>query len=264
MSQPEKSPVQVLLFVGVILVISSLALSLASEGLRARKEANEKLDKQRNILKAFNVDLGATPTAEGVEAAYAKVESVVVDHRGAKIEDAQIVELDKTKPLEDQYKLLLRRAKGLAVSEEQIAGFQLPVYLLRSDDGAVSAYALPIVGDGLWGRMFGYISLEKDLNTVLGITFYSHKETPGLGAEITEAWFQQNFAGKKIQDAAGALRSVAVTKGRAADKFKEPDLQHYVDGISGATITSDGVTAMIRLYLDAYGSYFDQIRKGDS
>mgnify|MGYP000844831104 CR=1 FL=1 len=259
MSKPEKSSIQVLLFTGIILVISSLLLSAASEGLKSRKQANVKLDKQRNILKAFNVALGGKPTAAGITKAYTTIESVVVDSTGTAIEGADITKLDLAKKLQNQYKLLLSEEKGTVLSEEETAGIQLPVYQLRGDDGTIAAYAIPIVGDGLWGRIFGYVSLDSDLNTLRGITFYSHKETPGLGAEITEPWFQQNFVGKAVRDIEGTFQSVKVMKPGMADE----DSLHEVDGISGATITSDGVTDMLKLYLQAYGSYFEKIRKGD-
>ena len=125
----------------------------------------------------------------------------------------------------------------------------------------MTAYAFPIVGKGLWSTLYGYFALEGDLNTVRGITFYKHGETPGLGGEISKPWFQENFAGKRILDDDGSLVSVSVVKGFAADQYSDPgDLEHHVDGISGATITARGVSAMVKEALEQYEPYFSSIR----
>ncbi|MDP6717263.1 MAG: NADH:ubiquinone reductase (Na(+)-transporting) subunit C, partial [Pirellulaceae bacterium] len=122
-------------------------------------------------------------------------------------------------------------------------------------------YCVPIIGRGLWSKLYGYLSLESDLNTVKGITFYKHGETPGLGAEIEKSWFQDNFLGKKINDQTGTFISIEVVKGKATDAYagNEEKLSHAVDGISGATITSRGVTKMLHEDLTKYVPYFKQL-----
>ena len=117
-------------------------------------------------------------------------------------------------------------------------------------------YIIPLRGTGLWGPIWGYISLDNDMNTVYGAVFDHKAETPGLGAEINRDFFEKPFNGKRIFDLEGDFVSIAVVKGGA----KENDY-HGVDGISGGTITSDGVTAMLKERLDKYLPYFENKMK---
>lgn len=112
---------------------------------------------------------------------------------------------------------------------------------------------VPLRGAGLWNAIWGYISLEEDLNTVKGISLDHAGETPGLGAEITQGWFKERFEGEKIQDQSGEIVGVNVQKGYAGGNDKN---DNAVDAISGATITGDGVTAMISERLQHYKPYF--------
>jgi Na+-transporting NADH:ubiquinone oxidoreductase subunit C len=131
----------------------------------------------------------------------------------------------------------------------------LPIFKW-TDDGSdkASKYAFPISGKGLWSMLYGYLSLDGDLKTIAGISFYKHGETPGLGAEIEKSWFQTQFAGKKLYDASGNPTDFAVTK----PGVKETDTS--VDGISGATLTSKGVQALIRKDAAEYSNYFKSIK----
>ncbi len=228
------------LFISAIAVICSLLLSTAATALRERQQFNIALDIKKNILKSFDV---LPKDTNEVESFYRdNVVGIVVNARGKRVD----VDIGAVDP----------EAEGKKANvDEQL----YPVYVLRENDVDV-AYSIPIIGKGLWSTLYGYLSLESDLNTVRGITFYKHGETPGLGAEIEAAWFQENFKGKKILDAAGNLVSVSVVKGQATDKHTGSALSHYVDGISGATITSRGVTEMLKRDLTKYEAYFATIR----
>ena len=107
--------------------------------------------------------------------------------------------------------------------------------------------------------MYGYFAIEPDASTVKGITFYKHKETPGLGAEVDKNWFKNNFIGKKLVDIEGSLVSIEVVKGYVSDT--DPNAMHKVDGISGATITGKGVTTFLKSDLEKYEPYFAKIRR---
>ena len=130
----------------------------------------------------------------------------------------------------------------------------MPLYISNIDGS--EKYIIPLRGTGLWGPIWGYISLENDMNTVYGAVFDHKAETPGLGAEINRDFFEKPFNGKRIFDLQGDFVSIAVVKGGA----KENDY-HGVDGISGGTITSDGVTAMLKERLDKYLPYFENKMK---
>ena len=136
---------------------------------------------------------------------------------------------------------------------------RLEVYVME-ENGKVAAYVIPMKGTGLWGPISGYLALEPDCSTVRGVTFFAEKETPGLGAEITHTPFQSQFKGKHILDDSGKLVSIKVVKGKAAEVMPDA-LDHAVDGVSGATLTSNGVTNMFSDCLERYEPYFKKVRK---
>jgi Na+-transporting NADH:ubiquinone oxidoreductase subunit C len=227
------------LFALAVCVICSLALSMVSEGLKAKKELNEALDIKKNILKAVGLrePLPAKAGPKEILDVYAdKITEQVIDDAGEVVE-----------------------GKAPADIKEGEALYALYVY--REGDEVVS-YCFPIIGKGLWSTLYGYFAMEPDGITVRGITFYKHGETPGLGAEIERDWFQDNYKGKKIWDAANdTLRPVQVIKGKVEGIVSEEKEPFYVDGISGATMTSKGVTAMVDKWVNVYEPFFKQIRK---
>ena len=137
----------------------------------------------------------------------------------------------------------------------------LPVYT-RQDNGKIVAYCLPTQGKALWSTVKGYIALENDLNTVKGIIKYSHAETPGLGGEIDKEWFTSSFKGKTIRNSQGEIISIEVVKGKIRDGAK--GIEHKVDGISGATLTGNGLNEFIKTTLEKYEPYFNIVRGGSS
>jgi Na+-transporting NADH:ubiquinone oxidoreductase subunit C len=241
---PKHDNKYTLIFTGVVTLVCALLLSLADAGLKERRDANIALDMKKNILKAFQLLPAKASQAEALKL-YEQVSEVVLDHQGNVVTD---VTADKVVPE--------------AQEDLEEAQRRYPLYVLKGADGAVKAYAIPVFGKGLWSTCYGYLALDADANTVLGITYYKHGETPGLGGEIEAKWFQDNFKGKRILDQSGELVSVSVAKGKAADRHPGPELSHYVDGISGATITSNGVTAMLKKDLAKYELYFRTVRKG--
>lgn len=231
------SDFKVIRFAVIVCLGCSVFLSAAAIGLRERQEANLVFDMRRNILKSVDLFEPGMGEKEVNETYAEKVVGLVLNPDGSVIEGRDPATVDP----EEEPELL-------------------PMYQ-RVDDGEVTAYTFPVSGKGLWSTLYGYFALEEDLNTVRGLTFYKHGETPGLGGEIDKEWFQHNFVGKKIRTESGDIVSVAVVKGHAADKHPDPkELQHYVDGISGATMTSNGVTALLRAGLERYEPYFARLR----
>jgi Na+-transporting NADH:ubiquinone oxidoreductase subunit C len=231
------SDFKVIRFAIIVCLVCSVVLSAAAIGLRDRQEANLVFDQRRNILKSvglFQADMGE----QEVNAVYNESMLGLVLRADGSVVEGRLPE-DVNPKTEPELLLLYQRV----------------------DDGNVSAYSFPVSGKGLWSTLYGYFALEADLSTVRGLTFYQHGETPGLGGEIDKAWFQENFVGKKILDDAGELRSVTVVKGSAADKYSDPmELRHYVDGISGATITSRSVSLLLKAGLENYEPYFGGLR----
>ncbi|HMA84346.1 MAG TPA: NADH:ubiquinone reductase (Na(+)-transporting) subunit C [Desulfosalsimonadaceae bacterium] len=127
----------------------------------------------------------------------------------------------------------------------------LPLYLFTENQN-IQSYIIPIESQGLWGKIYAYMALENDGSTIAGFTVYKHSETPGLGGEIDTQWFQEKFEGKKIIDQTGNFVAVAIAKGEAEKKVPDQKLPHYVDGISGATLTGKYLTQGLQKTLSEY------------
>jgi Na+-transporting NADH:ubiquinone oxidoreductase subunit C len=135
------------------------------------------------------------------------------------------------------------------------------VYLIRGPTGELTRIILPVHGYGLWSTMYGFLALEADGETVAGVQFYDHGETPGLGGEIDNPNWQARWVGKRVFDEQGELR-IRVVKGPV--RPEDPDAPYEVDAISGATLTSEGVGRMVRFWLgeQAFGPYLERVRRG--
>lgn len=220
----------------VISVITAVLLAFASEGLKPLQQANVALDKKINILRSVRIE---TQKREDIERIYKnQVTELVVDAKGEVMSgigaNAIVLKDEVGKPAADR---------------------RLPVYVYTADGGK-KFYILPLYGVGLWGPIWGYVSLEGDFNTVYGAYFDHKGETPGLGAEISEKPFQQQFEGKKIMEG-DQFVSVYVTK--TTDKIPYGP-EHRVDGISGGTITSRGTDEMLKDCIAPYLSYFNKMK----
>jgi len=236
--------------IGFILIITALfglLLALAASALRERQQFNEEVNVKRNILMAVGVlDRDREMELDEIDAMYQEsVQSFAVDPEGTIVEGVSGESLD----LE------------VVLQNPDTSQHRYPVFV-ATDAGGSTVYAIPVFGKGLWSTLYGYLALEADLETVRGMTFYAHGETPGLGAEIEQAWFQDNFVGKKIYDA-GALRTIQVVKGTVENRIPDPgDRDYYVDGISGATITGRGVSNLLETKVALYEPFFRRIRAG--
>lgn len=220
-----------LLFAVALCLVCSLLLTAAATGLKGYQRENVELDRQRNLLKSVKlVSPDDSYSADDIRRLYSEnITEIMVDRNG------------RIEPKD-------RAAPG-----------DLPVYLYQIGD-AVKAYIIPINTRGLWGKIRGYLAIESDGATVAGFTVYQHSETPGLGGEIEQRWFQDNFVGKKIVGGDGAFVSVKVAKG-AVDAVVPADQQiNYVDGISGATLTGRFLTAGLKNILSEYEPVSVQFR----
>lgn len=227
-------------FATVVCVVCSLLLSATASTLKTRQDFNVELDRKLNVLKAFGVDIrpgGVALPASAVEDYFKNTISEVV--------------LDGTtgQPIEG---LASSQVDGKELAERK----KLPLYIWK-ENGQALKYAFPVSGKGLWSTIYGYLALEKDLSTVKGVTFYRHGETPGLGGECEKAWFQDNFKGKQV--IVDGQPKFEVVKGKVADRYPQGNA-HAVDGISGATLTGNGITKFVRRDLELYEKYFRLLR----
>lgn len=228
------------IFATIMVVVVAAVLSFAATQLKPFQDANVRLEKMQNIIYTIGVrdaaDESKPISREQAEGKYEQyiTEELVVDANGDVKEGTAAFDVDMAK----EYKKPL---------EERV----FPLYIAEKD--GEKYYILPLRGTGLWGPVWGYLSLEDDLNTVYGASFDHKTETPGLGAEISTAEFSSQFEGKSIMEA-GEFVSIEVVKGNATG-------DHEVDGISGGTITSVGVSDMVKEYVGAYIAYFEKISK---
>jgi Na+-transporting NADH:ubiquinone oxidoreductase subunit C len=214
-----------------MVVTVALLLSLAALQLKPFQDKNIEIEKKQNIL--ASVRINSTP--KDAQDLYAKfiTESFVLNNKGEKLEGV------------DAFGIEMKVELGKPASERK-----LPVFVASLENGS-KAYVFPLRGKGLWGPIWGYISLEKDLNTIYGALYDHQGETPGLGAEITTDWFRAPFQGKTIFKDSTEFVSIKVLKGGAPD-----DDPHAVDAISGGTITSKSLEAMLDSCLVQYKPYF--------
>lgn len=229
-------------------VVCSVFVSAAATVLKPAQARNKLLDEKRNILAAAGM-LEPGATAAQVEAAFAQFDPRIVDLASGEFVEGDALAYDYRAARKD-----VDQSRALS-SDEDLAGIKrLPermvVYLLPASDGSIGRVVLPVWGYGLWSTMWGFLALESDLNTVVGLGFYEHGETPGLGGEIDNPKWKALWPGKQVYDASGQP-AIDVTKNPGepgSDRAK-----HTIDALSGATITSNGVENMIRFWLGPNG-----------
>jgi Na+-transporting NADH:ubiquinone oxidoreductase subunit C len=222
----------IFIFATVMVAIVALILSSAALLLQPLQQKNAEIEKKRNIL----ASVGVEATEETAENLYDKfiTGSFALNSESEKVEgvDPFVVDVRKEqrKPLEEQV---------------------FPVFEASLEDGSKS-YIMPLQGKGLWGPIYGYISIKEDMRTINGVTFDHKSETPGLGAEINESWFEAQFVDKKLFEG-DEFVGILVQKGGA----EEGD-PHAVDAISGGTITSKALEAML---YDCLINYVEFLKK---
>lgn len=236
-------------FMAMICVVCSALVSVAAVTLRDRHQVNALRDRQRNVLVAAGlVERGEKVSEETVAELFeARVKTLVVDLEEGTIDTSiDPTTYDPRRAAQDpeQRRRLAENSAGLVAT----APYEL-VYELTDEDGELDAIVLPVAGRGLWSTLYGYLALEADLVTVRGIAFYEHAETPGLGGEVDSARWRASWKGRRAFDEEGKP-VIAVTKGPAPPPEDEP---HEVDGLSGATITANGVTGLVRFWLGEEG-----------
>jgi Na+-transporting NADH:ubiquinone oxidoreductase subunit C len=216
-----------ILYASIMVIIVAIGLAFTHQVLSEKQTKNVEIDKMQQILRSLRIDVNPneaeTKYNELIKNAY------LINPDGSKIEGSEGTETTDPAFTTDIAK---DKSKGLPVFEAEIYG--------------VKKYVIPMAGKGLWGPIWGYIAIDEDGSTVYGVDFSHAGETPGLGAEIVNPTFRKQFEGKElIKD--GEFKSIAVVK--AGQTIEGQD---YVDGISGGTITSKGVHAML---LNSIGEY---------
>jgi len=210
-------------FAAIMVVVVAVMLSFFAEFFKDQIRANVLLDKMNSILIAVDPEVDKTNAKEKFQA---HIKPFIVDGKGNKREVASEEALD------------VNLKNELA---KEAADRNMPVYEYTDTKGA-KKFILPLFGNGLWDEIGGYLALKPDMNSVAGAVFTHVGETPGLGAEMTKEWFTNNFIDEQLFDSQKNFKGIKVLKGKNNPLNKE---MHMVDGMSGATITGDGIQAMI-------------------
>jgi Na+-transporting NADH:ubiquinone oxidoreductase subunit C len=240
-----------LLYAAIIVVVAATALAFVSEALKPIQRSNIETEKRLNILSSARLaaDVAKSPNKNDYVANLFQkyiTDSYMIDYKGVKV-DGNAFTID----MKQQYDLLKEIASSSSAQSAANARekLRLPVFECTLENGNL-LYVVQCYGQGLWGPIWGYISLQDDCNTIYGAVFDHKGETPGLGAEIATAKYAAQFTGKTLFEK-GQFVSISVVKGgaRAGDS-------HAVDAISGGTITSNALQSTLFSSLEVYLPFF--------
>jgi Na+-transporting NADH:ubiquinone oxidoreductase subunit C len=224
-----------------MVVIVAVLLSFVSMQLKPIQDMNVEIEKKGDILRSVG---------EAGDVASVKDKNSFINEEFNKyITDSYVINYQGEIVDEDAFEITLNLKEQ---ADKDIKDRHFPVFIFTGEDGG-NKYIVPVRGKGLWGPIWGYISFEPDMETIYGAIYDHQGETPGLGAEINTDWFESAFKGKKIFDETGKFVSVKIVKGGTPDSNL-----HGVDAISGGTITSDGLSAMLVDYLEGYVNHFKE------
>ncbi|MDO5580631.1 MAG: Na(+)-translocating NADH-quinone reductase subunit C [Planctomycetia bacterium] len=238
-------------------IICSIIVSAAATTLKARQQENKELDKQLNVLRAAGlVEVRENPGSAKIKELFAKVDQVVVD-----------INTGKTEEKADPAKINAKDASALTGTDD-LAGIKsrpnkAVVYIVKGADKKPETIVLPIFGRGLWSTMYGFLALKGDLKTVANLTFYDHGETPGLGGEISNPSWTGKWSGKTaLADSVDPV--IRIIKGNVDPS--DPNAAQKVDGISGATLTGNGVNHTIDFWLgkNGFGPWLKNLKNKES
>lgn len=232
-------------YAGIMVILVAAILSSAAMLLKPLQERNEAVDKMQSILTAAGFE--DVDASNAIAIFNEKVTNmIVIDNEGNVLDDYT----GEGKENSTAFKVDL---KAELYSKSVNKPFRLPLYVIEKDNQKI--FIVPLRGVGLWGPVWGNIALKDDFKTVVGVAFGHKSETPGLGAEIETPIFENQFPGKTIFDDNGNFTSIEVIKGGVVNQPTALQ-KHKVDAISGGTITSNGVSDMLRNVLESYEPFF--------
>ncbi|MCB9567592.1 MAG: Na(+)-translocating NADH-quinone reductase subunit C [Myxococcales bacterium] len=248
-------------FAGAVSVVCGVLVASAAVALKPMQEANKTLDQRKQVISVAGVACAADATTpEAINKCYEEnIRPVVIDLKAGSIDaGVEAATFDMQRAMKDP-------ATSAAAPPNDAKVLRLPknakVYQVVAGD-EVKSLILPIQGYGLWSVLYGFLALDADGNTIKGITFYEHGETPGLGGEVDNPKWKSLWPGRKAYDASWKP-AIQVIKGQAGSPESAP---FAVDGLSGATITSNGVTKLVQFWLgeNGFGPYLSNFREGRS
>ncbi len=248
MAKKDSNSYTVVFSIIMVIIVGSLLAGFASftKDMRAN---NDKIKAQMDILSSIGIEADRSNAAEkfteNITAQY------VIEGDEAVLYDPSTDPTGKELP----YLIDIKKEQAKAKKGEPQ---RLPLFIAEKDSKKV--YIVPVRGVGLWGPMWGYVGLKDDLQTIEGVFFDHQSETPGLGANITQPYFTDDFRGEKIYNLEGKFAAVTVSKSNG-DPLNNDKTDNEVDAIGGATITGDGIAAMLKSGIKLYLPYFETLKK---
>lgn len=233
-----------------VCLVAAIIVSTAAVTLRPQQEENRNAFRQLNVLQAA----GMYERGMDVAAAFERIERRFIEFESGEYADLDS-SFDPIRAARDPARSRSLEQDPAGIGRQPLHG---EVFLARNEQGELTRVILPVHGYGLWSTMYGFIALEPDLNTISGISFFEHGETPGLGGEIENPSWQDNWVGTRLRNPEGEL-VFRVDRGRTPEGV--PDADYRIDGLSGATITANGVQAMVRFWFgeQGYGPYLRRL-----
>jgi len=247
----ERSTGYIFGFAAGVCLICSVVVSGAAVALKDLQEENKLLDKQAKVLTVAGLMReGQSLPKDEITSLFAEnIEAKVVDlDTGEYVDDVDAATFDQRKAQSDPERSTEAPPNDAKV--RRVPNNALVYHVMK--DGEISRLILPVEGKGLWSTLYGFVALERDTNTISGLTFYQHGETPGLGGEVDNPGWKGLWKGRKAFKIEGEewTPAIEVIKGQAGPASEDP---YEVDGLSGATLTSRGVTHLMRFWLGEHG-----------
>ncbi len=266
MSKSNDSIQKIIIVSLALCVVCSVLVSAAVVLLKPVQIQNKTLNLKENILRAAGM-LSSTPSKQEIEEKFAQITPRLIDlDTGEYVEPsaagyASIDAFDQKKVSQNpQYSKTLDSSEDMASIKrrEKFA----KIYVVKEGD-TISRVILPVRGYGLWSTLYGFLALKADADTVVGLGFYEHGETPGLGGEVDNPNWKAQWPGKEVYDDNG---NAAVHLVKGGVNPASPDAKYSVDALSGASLTSRGVQNLLHYWLGAEGfkTYLDRLRSGEA
>lgn len=250
------SKTKTIIMATLVCLVCAVFVSVSAVALKPLQVLNKELDKKKNILQIA----GLYQAGGDIEAAFSKIEIRVIDLATGDYTtavDAQTYD-DRKAVKDPAFSVSIAKDKDLANIRNRAK--YMPVYIVK-EAGEVKQLILPISGYGLWSTLYGFIAVESDGQTIVGLSYYEHGETPGLGGEVDNPKWKKQWRGKEIYSADG---QVAINLAKGGISQNPTVAIHQVDGLAGATLTSRGVTNMLKYWMGAegYQAYLTKLQAG--
>lgn len=250
----SESPTKTIAVAALLCLVCSILVSTAAVQLKPLQEKNKQLETQKNIL----LSAGLLSEKTNIEAAFKQIEPRLIELRtGAYTVDLPTQSYDMFQAAKGgEYRVDIPPEEDMAKIGSR-AKFA-KIYLVKKGE-AIETVILPIYGKGLWSTMYAFLAVDRDGNKIKGISFYEHGETPGLGGEVDNPRWKQQWKGKEIFNTKG---EVAITLIKGTVDPQKAEALHQVDGLAGATLTTVGIRDFISYWLgkEGYGPFLSKLR----